>query len=67
MGIKDVLNIDHKFVHQWCNKYDEIFSGSYDQIEETAIRNWLSKQGKPKHLNKGYFVRLGRLRIEAFR
>jgi thermostable 8-oxoguanine DNA glycosylase len=36
------------------------FQGRYDQNEEKAIREWLSKQDEPKYLNKEYFVRLGR-------
>lgn len=55
-----MLVLDAKFVQQWRDKYNEIFEGSYDQNEENAIRDWLSKQGKPKYLNKEYFVRLGR-------
>jgi len=55
-----MLTLDHGFVQRWCNKYSEIFRGSYDETEEKAIRSWLSRQGEPKHLNKEYFVRLGR-------
>ena len=55
-----MLTLDDEFVRRWCNKYDEIFHGSYDEVEEKAIRSWLSEQDEPKCLNKEYFVRLGR-------
>jgi len=54
------LDIDAAFVQEWSDYYDKRSSGSYDQVEESAIRAWLSKVGEPKYLNKEYFVRLGR-------
>lgn len=57
---EEILTLDRSFVQRWCGRYNEIFRDSYDETEEKAIRNWLSKQGDPKYLNKEYFVRLGR-------
>ena len=55
-----MLTLDREFVQRWCNRYNEIFRGSYDETEEKAIRSWLSIQTGPKYLNKECFVRLGR-------
>jgi desulfoferrodoxin-like iron-binding protein len=56
----EILIVDQSFVKEWSGNYDKIYRGSYDEVEEIAIRDWLSTQGEPKYLNKGYFVRLGR-------
>lgn len=55
-----MLTIDRDFVQRWATNYDTEFQGSYDQTEERAIRDWLSRLPEPKYLDKEYFVRLGR-------
>ena len=56
----DILVINKSFVYEWSGNYDKIYHGSYDETEERAIRDWLSRQKEPRTLNKEYFVRLGR-------
>lgn len=61
-----MLIIDRKFIERWCSEYDQRNRGTYDQIEETAILNWVSKQSEPKFLNKEYFIRLGRWKTRRY-
>ena len=55
-----MLEISAEFVRQFADKYDEEFKDSQDEKDEKAIREWLSQQPEPKHLNKDFFVLLGR-------
>jgi len=61
-----MLIIDRQFIERWCSEYDRRNRGKYDQIEETAILNWVSKQSEPKFLNKEYFIRLGRWKTPRY-
>jgi len=62
----NMLIINRSFIERWCKEYDQRTKGTSDQIEETAILNWLAKHGQPRFLNKEYFVRLGRWKTPRY-
>jgi len=61
-----MLIIDREFIERCCSEYDRRNQGKYDQIEETAILNWVSKQSGPKFLNREYFIRVGRWKTPRY-
>ena len=61
-----MLVINKEFIERCCSEYDRRNQGKYDQIEETAILNWVSRQSEPKFLNREYFIRLGRWKTPRY-
>ena len=61
-----MCDVNAEFVRHWAKVYDDANRGTYDEIEENAIMDWVSRQPEPKFLNKEYFVRLGRWKTPRY-